>query len=192
MSRRKGLLAAAGMVAVIAVAAGATALWMGFALRAQVQSTTKIGGPFTLVDDTGAQVTDAALKGRPTVMYFGFTFCPEICPATLTELTQWMQQLGPDADKLNYVFVTVDPERDTPKVMMITCPPSTPASAALPELQIRSQRSRANTAFTTNGFRPRTVAIRWIIPPAFILWTRRSDFLDLSPIKRRLMWRLPS
>jgi protein SCO1/2 len=117
MSRRKGLLAAAGMVAAVAVAAGATALWMGFALRAQVQSTTKIGGPFTLVDDTGAQVTDAALKGRPTVMYFGFTFCPEICPTTLTELAQWMQLLGPDADKLNYVFVTVDAERDTPKVM---------------------------------------------------------------------------
>jgi protein SCO1 len=117
MSRRKGLLAAAGMVAAIAVAAGATALWMGFALRAQVQSNTKIGGSFTLVDDTGAQVTDAALKGRPTVVYFGFTFCPEICPTTLTELTQWMRLLGPDADKLNYVFVTVDPERDTPKVM---------------------------------------------------------------------------
>ena len=105
------------MVAAIAVAAGATALWMGLALRAQVQSSTKIGGPFTLVDDTGAQVTDAALKGRPTVMYFGYTFCPEICPTTLTELAQWMQLLGPDADKLNYAFVTVDPERDTPKVM---------------------------------------------------------------------------
>ena len=117
MSRRKGLVAAAVMVAAIAVAAGATALWMGLALRAQVQSSTKIGGPFTLVDDTGAQVTDAALKGRPTVMYFGYTFCPEVCPTTLTELAQWMQMLGPDADKLNYVFVTVDPERDTPKVM---------------------------------------------------------------------------
>jgi protein SCO1/2 len=117
MSRRKGLVAAAVMVAAIAVAAGVTALWMGPALRAQVQSSTKIGGPFTLVDETGAQVTDAALKGRPTVMYFGYTFCPEICPTTLTELVQWMQLLGPDADKLNYVFVTVDPERDTPKVM---------------------------------------------------------------------------
>ena len=117
MSRRRGLVAAAVMVAAIAVAAGATALWMGLALRAQVQSSTKIGGPFTLVDDTGAQVTDAALKGRPTVMYFGYTFCPEICPTTLTELAQWMQILGPDADKLNYAFVTVDPERDTPKVM---------------------------------------------------------------------------
>ena len=118
MSRRKGLVAAAVMVAAIAVAAGATALWMGLALRAQVRSdAARIGGPFTLVDDTGAQVTDAALKGRPTVMYFGYTFCPEVCPTTLTELAQWMRMLGPDADKLNYVFVTVDPERDTPKVM---------------------------------------------------------------------------
>jgi len=118
MNRRKGLLAAAVMIGAIAVAAGATALWMGLALRAQVQSgATKIGGPFTLVDDTGAQVSEADLKGKSTVMYFGYTFCPEVCPTTLTDLAQWMQMIGQDADRLNYVFVTVDPERDTPKVM---------------------------------------------------------------------------
>jgi protein SCO1/2 len=118
MKRRKGLLAAAVMVGAVAVAAGATALWMGLALRAQVQSgATKIGGPFTLVDDTGARVTEADLKAKPTVMYFGYTFCPEVCPTTLTDLAQWMQMIGRDADRLNYVFVTVDPERDTPKVM---------------------------------------------------------------------------
>ena len=118
MNRRKGLLAAAVMIGAIAVAAGATALWMGLALRAQVQSgATKIGGPFTLVDDTGAQVSEADLKGKSTVMYFGYTFCPEVCPTTLTDLVQWMQMIGRDADRLNYVFVTVDPERDTPKVM---------------------------------------------------------------------------
>jgi len=106
------------MIGAIAVAAGATALWMGLALRAQVQSgATKIGGPFTLVDDTGAQVSEADLKGKSTVMYFGYTFCPEVCPTTLTDLAQWMQMIGQDADRLNYVFVTVDPERDTPKVM---------------------------------------------------------------------------
>jgi protein SCO1/2 len=118
MNRRKGLLAAAVMVGAIAVAAGATAFWMGLALRAQVQSgATKIGGPFTLVDDTGVQVSEADLKGKSTVMYFGYTFCPEVCPTTLTDLVQWMQMIGRDADRLNYVFVTVDPERDTPKVM---------------------------------------------------------------------------
>ena len=118
MNRRKGLLAAAVMVGAIAVAAGATALWMGLALRAQVQSgATKIGGPFALVDDTGVQVSEADLKGKSTVMYFGYTFCPEVCPTTLTDLVQWMQMIGRDADRLNYVFVTVDPDRDTPKVM---------------------------------------------------------------------------
>jgi len=117
MRPRKGLLAAAVPVAAIAIAAGATALWMGLPSRAPVQSSPTIGGPFTLVDDTGAQVTEAALKGKPTVMYFGYTFCPDVCPTTLTDLAQWMQLLGPDADRLNYVFVTVDPEHDTPKVM---------------------------------------------------------------------------
>ena len=76
-----------------------------------------IGGPFTLVDDTGAPVTEATLAGKPSVMYFGYTFCPEVCPTTLTDLSRWIKELGPNADKLNYVFVTVDPQRDTPKVM---------------------------------------------------------------------------
>jgi protein SCO1/2 len=50
-------------------------------------------------------------------MYFGYTFCPEVCPTTLLDLSRWIQKLGPDADKLNYVFVTVDPQRDTPQLM---------------------------------------------------------------------------
>jgi protein SCO1 len=79
--------------------------------------TANIGGPFTLVDDTGAPVSDAELKGKPTVMYFGYTFCPEVCPTTLTSLAHWMQVLGPDADKLNYIFVTIDPQRDTAEIM---------------------------------------------------------------------------
>ena len=76
-----------------------------------------IGGPFNLVDDTGASVTETTLAGKPSVMYFGYTFCPEVCPTTLTDLSHWIKELGPNADKLNYVFVTVDPQRDTPKVM---------------------------------------------------------------------------
>ena len=76
-----------------------------------------IGGPFTLVDDTGAPITETTLAGQPSVMYFGYTFCPEVCPTTLTDLSRWIKELGPNADKLNYVFVTVDPQRDTPKVM---------------------------------------------------------------------------
>lgn len=80
-------------------------------------SAVPIGGPFTLTDDTGATVTDKDLAGKPSVIYFGYTFCPEVCPTTLTDMSHWIAQLGPDADKLNYVFVTIDPQRDTVKLM---------------------------------------------------------------------------
>jgi protein SCO1 len=108
------------LVALIAFAVSAAAA-LGITVfassRGSGQGVGAIGGPFTLVDDTGAQVTDAALAGKPFVMYFGYTYCPDVCPTTLIDLSHWIQKLGPDADKLNYVFVTVDPERDTPKVM---------------------------------------------------------------------------
>lgn len=83
----------------------------------QTKGVAAIGGPFTLVDDTGAPVTDKTLAGKPYVIYFGYTYCPDVCPTTLFDLSRWIKDLGPDANKLNYVFVTVDPERDTPKLM---------------------------------------------------------------------------
>ncbi|MCB1501176.1 MAG: SCO family protein [Bauldia sp.] len=75
------------------------------------------GGPFELVDQHGNTVTDADLSGHPSAMFFGYTFCPDICPTTLYEMTTLMEQLGPEADKLKVYFVTVDPERDTQPVM---------------------------------------------------------------------------
>jgi len=84
---------------------------------ALIEPLAAIGGPFELVDGSGETVTDKTFAGKPTVLFFGFTFCPDVCPTTLAELQGWMAELGPDADKLNYAFVTVDPERDTPEVM---------------------------------------------------------------------------
>ena len=72
-----------------------------------------IGGPFTLVDQRGDTVTEAALKGHPSAIFFGYTFCPDVCPTTLSDMTDWLQKLGPDGDRLKVYFVTVDPERDT-------------------------------------------------------------------------------
>jgi protein SCO1/2 len=83
----------------------------------QATSVAPIGGSFTLVDDTGAPVSDKTLAGKPFAIYFGYTYCPDVCPTTLFDLTRWIKELGPDADKLNYVFVTIDPKRDTPKLM---------------------------------------------------------------------------
>lgn len=79
--------------------------------------TSTVGGPFTMVDQDGKAVTEAALKGKPTLIFFGFTNCPDVCPTALYEITQAMEALGPDAEKTQALFVTVDPERDTPEEM---------------------------------------------------------------------------
>ncbi|MBO6755361.1 MAG: SCO family protein [Roseibium sp.] len=84
---------------------------------ALIEPLAAIGGPFELVDGTGAVVTDADLADKPKVMFFGFTFCPDVCPTTLSDVQGWIDELGPDANRLHYAFVTVDPERDTPEVM---------------------------------------------------------------------------
>ena len=73
-----------------------------------------LGGPFSLVDGDGRQVTEADLRGRLALIFFGFTFCPDVCPTELQAIAQTMDLLGPQADQLRPVFITVDPERDTP------------------------------------------------------------------------------
>lgn len=116
MARRSiALMAAIGLAAIVAVT-----LTLAFVVNRPepaAKGVAAIGGPFTLVDDKGAPVTEAALLGKPSVIYFGYTYCPEICPTTLSDLTRWMRELGPEADRLNYVFITVDPQRDTVRVM---------------------------------------------------------------------------
>jgi protein SCO1/2 len=79
--------------------------------------TVTVGGPFKLIDGDGKTVTDQDLKGKPFLVFFGFTHCPEVCPTTLFELSEVFKRLGPDADKAAGLFITVDPERDTPAVM---------------------------------------------------------------------------
>lgn len=75
------------------------------------------GVPFTLVSQNGQPITEKALTGRPSAVFFGFTHCPEVCPTTLFEMNGWLAKVDPDNTKLNAFFVTVDPERDTPEVL---------------------------------------------------------------------------
>jgi protein SCO1/2 len=76
-----------------------------------------IGGPFQLIDQNGKPFSDQDMKGRPYLVFFGFTHCPDICPTTLFEMSQLMRKLGPDADRAGALFITVDPGRDTPAVL---------------------------------------------------------------------------
>jgi protein SCO1/2 len=117
MGARQWVVAAMAGVAGFTVVAIAITMVVAMRQTGHAEGVAAIGGPFTLVDDNGARVTEKALAGKPYVMYFGYTYCPEVCPTTLLDLSRWIKQLGPDANKLNYVFVTVDPERDTPKLL---------------------------------------------------------------------------
>ncbi len=76
-----------------------------------------VGGPFKLEDQNGKPVTDQDMKGRPFLVLFGFNHCPDICPTTLFEISEVMKSLGPDADRTSALFITVDPERDTPVIL---------------------------------------------------------------------------
>ena len=75
------------------------------------------GGHFALTTPDGQGVTDASYRGRWLVIYFGYTSCPDACPTALSTISLALEQLGPDADKVQPLFITVDPERDTPKVL---------------------------------------------------------------------------
>lgn len=75
------------------------------------------GGPFTLVDRNGAPFTEQNLKGKPFALFFGFTHCPDVCPASLSRMAQLRKQLGPDGDRFEIVFVSLDPERDQPETI---------------------------------------------------------------------------
>jgi len=77
----------------------------------------KLGAPFTLTDQNGAPITEAAFEGHPSVLFFGFTHCPEVCPTTLFEISGWLKDLGDEGKDLRVFFISVDPERDTPDVM---------------------------------------------------------------------------
>jgi protein SCO1/2 len=76
-------------------------------------SASAIGGPFKLIDQNGKTITETGFKGRPLLVFFGYTHCPDICPTTLFEMSEVLHALGKDADRVSALFITVDPERDT-------------------------------------------------------------------------------
>ena len=111
MTSRKTIGFIAGLLIIMLMATGVL-----FAVRQQ-QHRMDLGGPFTLEDMNGKPVTEADLLGKPTALFFGFAQCPDTCPTTLLALTNAMKSMGDRADRLNVVFVTVDPSRDTPEVL---------------------------------------------------------------------------
>jgi protein SCO1 len=84
---------------------------------AMVTPSVAVGGPFRLVDQTGRTVTEQDFRGHPFLVFFGYTHCPDVCPTTLFDVSEILGKLGPDAGRVAALFVTVDPERDTPAAL---------------------------------------------------------------------------
>jgi protein SCO1/2 len=87
----------------------------GRAPTSMVPQASAVGGPFSLVDQDGKVTTDRDFKGKPFLVFFGFTHCPDVCPTALFEISEIFGKLGSDADRVRALFITVDPERDTPE-----------------------------------------------------------------------------
>jgi protein SCO1/2 len=109
------------MLGVIACAAGLAGCERASTSAPSFKATDVTGADYgkslSLTDHTGAARTLADFRGKVVVLFFGFTQCPDVCPTTLATMAQVMQQLGPDADRIQVLFVTLDPKRDTPAVL---------------------------------------------------------------------------
>lgn len=103
----------------LVLAVGVSVGWEYLRNDGSVPKVAQIGGSFSLIDHHGKLVTDRDYLGKPALVFFGFTHCPEVCPTTLFEITNQLEELGPDADRLNVLFITVDPERDTPEQLAL-------------------------------------------------------------------------
>lgn len=111
MKARLIRIAAASAVGLV-IAAG-IAWWQVDNASSTVQSSVPIGGPFTLTDQDGKTVTDADYRGKYLLIYFGYTYCPDVCPTELGTMARAMDMLGVQAEKVQPMFISVDPERDT-------------------------------------------------------------------------------
>jgi protein SCO1/2 len=106
--------------------AGGLVIWQTGKDKAQISvmrseamhpQTTNLGGPFSLINQDGKPVSDSDFRGKYLLVYFGYTFCPDMCPTGLSSIAHSLDDLGADASKVQPLFITIDPKRDTPAVL---------------------------------------------------------------------------
>jgi cytochrome oxidase Cu insertion factor (SCO1/SenC/PrrC family) len=118
-SRQKLIFAL--VVLVIAAVTGVGALWLTRSLPDGPigSGSALVGGPFALTDHNGKRVTDQDFRGKYMLIFFGFTYCPDVCPSELQVMSAALDELGPKADRVQPIFITIDPARDTPEAMKL-------------------------------------------------------------------------
>jgi len=117
-SKLKFLIVFASALLAVGVVTTTVALRIGSPMpKVTTSGTAAIGGPFTLVATNGEDVSDQAYRGKWLLIFFGYTYCPDACPTALNNISVALEKLGSDAAKLQPLFVTVDPHRDTRELM---------------------------------------------------------------------------
>lgn len=118
-SRQKLIFALVVLLIALVTAAGALLLTRSGPGGSLGSGEALVGGPFSLTNQDGKRVTDQDFRGKYMLVFFGFTFCPDVCPSELQVMSAALDQLGPQGDKIQPVFITIDPERDTPEAMKL-------------------------------------------------------------------------
>jgi protein SCO1 len=117
MDRRRELIHSSALRRSLCGAVIAAVLVVSQPASCAATSSVTIGGPFSLTAPDGTTVTDQTYRGKWLLVYFGYTFCPSSCPTTLLEIAAALGKLGPDAAKVQPIFITIDPKRDTADVL---------------------------------------------------------------------------
>jgi len=135
---------ALSLFAIISIGVGlAASAWR----RDAPLSAPLIGGPFALTNHEGKRLTDKDLLGQPFAISFGFTHCPDVCPTSLLDLSAVIEKLGPEAAKMRFLFVSIDPERDTPEQLKLYLssfnPNITGLTGTLDEVKVAGKAYRA-------------------------------------------------
>ncbi|WP_311319308.1 SCO family protein [Rhizobium sp. WSM1274] len=112
-----GRTLATALAAILLLACGGIGWFTWTKFQDAGAAESAFGAAFKLTDDRGQPITEAALQGHPSLIYFGYTHCPDVCPTTLYDMAGWFKTLGPDAGGLKAYFFSVDPERDTAEIM---------------------------------------------------------------------------
>lgn len=116
-NRRKALLTLAAVTVLVVLFVMMGRHWIGVAEQQTQTGTATIGGPFELVNHEGETVTEADFAGKYMLIYFGYSYCPDVCPTSLADMAQALDAIGGKASRVQPLFITVDPERDTPEVL---------------------------------------------------------------------------
>lgn len=114
---RRSILILAAVLLLLAAGLGTVALMRSGPHGPRGSGVALVGGPFSLVDQDGRRVTEKDFLGKYMLVFFGYTYCPDVCPTELQVMTAALDQMGTTADRIQPVFVSIDPERDTPPVM---------------------------------------------------------------------------